>query len=414
MYMQYATYDRSNGNLIQRITLDAFWTAIGVTPNSYSFDPRILYEATLDRWYAVSVDNARASNQFLLAVSKTNNPAPTSGNWYVYSIPADQSNVYWADYPMIGYNADYLVLTANMFGVNANLFTTTYIVLNKANLLAGTKTVVFSSTDAYASTGSTPQPVLDRSGYSSDVFFVSDDTQSITRLNSNTGVVTTLQSGLSSSCYRPAEIPQPSSTATIASGDTRVSGEAILVNGKIQYIHSCSSTGGTVSEFIRYNVGTNAVEAKKYISVSGVSMSYPSIDVTSDGFTCIGFSYGSSSVVMSSGVACMDSAMTLIAGKKVRTGSGVYEPSGSQRWGDYSATVVDPANSLRVCAYTEYVLGASNWAVGTDCVCAASVFTADSTSLTMAMSNVQPSNPQTNGSSSTPAPLPRPTVPIVA
>jgi hypothetical protein len=49
----------------------------------------------------------------------------------------------------------------------------------------------------------------------------------------------------------------------------------------------------------------------------------------------------------------------------LRAGTGSYEfidPSGRNRWGDYSATVVDPTDPFRFWTIQERVSGADNWA----------------------------------------------------
>jgi hypothetical protein len=68
-----------------------------------------------------------------LAVSETSDP---TGNWFLYRILADVFANNWADYPSIGFNKDWIVVSANMFSVNfASTFTGVQLyVFDKANV----------------------------------------------------------------------------------------------------------------------------------------------------------------------------------------------------------------------------------------------------------------------------------------
>jgi hypothetical protein len=60
--------------LVATSTLDEFWSDAGVAPIR-SHDPRILYDAATDRWFAVYADAANSTQAaFLVAVSKTADP----------------------------------------------------------------------------------------------------------------------------------------------------------------------------------------------------------------------------------------------------------------------------------------------------------------------------------------------------
>src|SRR5207244_1963433 len=63
-----------------------------------------------------------------------------TGNWYLFSIDADPANVAWADYPSIGFNKDWIVVTVNMFPLSTIALQTYY----------GEKLFVFSKTNLYA------------------------------------------------------------------------------------------------------------------------------------------------------------------------------------------------------------------------------------------------------------------------
>jgi hypothetical protein len=65
---------------------------------------------------------------------------PTNG-WNLRRVKADSSSQRWADYPMLGFNKDWIVVGANMWWTSANTNTgfdrSHFYVFNKTNLYAG-------------------------------------------------------------------------------------------------------------------------------------------------------------------------------------------------------------------------------------------------------------------------------------
>ena len=71
----------------------------------------------------------------MLAVSQTSDP---TGNWNFYSVDADSTDNNWADYPSLGFNKDWIVVTANIFGINPQTNGPVNVyVFNKTNLYTG-------------------------------------------------------------------------------------------------------------------------------------------------------------------------------------------------------------------------------------------------------------------------------------
>lgn len=89
---RYAVYDKATGALVQQSTLDQFWQAswarsggelanpnLACFPVSAAFDPRILFDRTEGRWYAIAEDSVG----LLVAVSNGADPAR---GWTGYQI----------------------------------------------------------------------------------------------------------------------------------------------------------------------------------------------------------------------------------------------------------------------------------------------------------------------------------------
>src|SRR5207302_7029296 len=65
-----------------------------------------------------------------------------TGNWNLYRVDADASNLAWADYPSVGFNKDWIVVTVNMFAIGlVDQFIHPYF---------GENIFVFSKTNLYA------------------------------------------------------------------------------------------------------------------------------------------------------------------------------------------------------------------------------------------------------------------------
>ncbi|HEX6885876.1 MAG TPA: immunoglobulin domain-containing protein [Planctomycetota bacterium] len=120
------------------VDTSTFWSPLGSTPLSPTHVyPRVVYDDLHGRWLA-SIRNGVGSlgtTTIFFAISATDDP---TGTWTYYAIPADPLAASQADWLQLGYNATWIVFTANMF----NLAGTTSLgakmwALDKASVLAG-------------------------------------------------------------------------------------------------------------------------------------------------------------------------------------------------------------------------------------------------------------------------------------
>jgi hypothetical protein len=108
-----------------------------------------VFDSASGRWLACIMGAKTSSGPYaiFLAVSLTNDP---TGSWYEYSL-ATGSSAFLPDYPLLGYNKSWIVITTNDFK-NSSFLRTRIIVYNKSKALAGTLTSVtqfFDSTGTY-------------------------------------------------------------------------------------------------------------------------------------------------------------------------------------------------------------------------------------------------------------------------
>ncbi|MGH9581084.1 MAG: putative Ig domain-containing protein, partial [Terriglobales bacterium] len=149
--------DRTGGQL-GRMSLETFWSGTGATS---IFDPRVEYDPFNNRWIVSGASNREsATSSLLIGASATSDP---TGTWHLYRIDADSTNVNWADYPSLGFNKDWVVVTVNMFAVSGGAFARSDIhVFRKSQLYAGAMSV----TDAVfpdSSSGFAPAVTYDNS-----------------------------------------------------------------------------------------------------------------------------------------------------------------------------------------------------------------------------------------------------------
>ncbi|MBI3895259.1 MAG: hypothetical protein HY313_04955 [Acidobacteria bacterium] len=122
-----------SGGILSTVLLDSFWSSTGAT---VVFDPKLTYDPFNNRWIFAAVSNPQSANSsVLIGASQTSDP---TGNWNLYRVDVDAQNRNWADYPSLGFNKDWIVVTVNMFSIvagqykNSSLYT-----FRKANIYAG-------------------------------------------------------------------------------------------------------------------------------------------------------------------------------------------------------------------------------------------------------------------------------------
>jgi len=390
----FAVYNKT-GTLQSRVSHDSFWdTAFsqagnsGFAPNN-TFDPRILYDDNTDRWYAAAVDSSQsASSRVLVGVTTGNDPSLS--NWRAFEIDADSDNTRWADFPTMGINNDGLYISNNMFdnpGGSLESTNVTFMGIPLSSLTAGTPSIagfqiqenIDPNTTGFAlqpavdlDGGSNPNPLLSAFNKPSGFLKASDvptDFFTTGTINTTGGFI-----GVTSR-NAPPDIDQPGSKQDIDAGDNRFSGNVVLqqipgrANPSLWAVHSVEINGRAAIEWYEIDSVTDAVLQSGTISDPSLAFNYPSIAVNDDGDVVIGFSGGDPSTSISTYVAVGETvAGTTTFDPFVQTfaGTGDYErldTGGRNRWGDYSATVLDPSDPKTFWTFQEYVDGTDNWAV---------------------------------------------------
>jgi hypothetical protein len=354
---RYSVYHKSNGTQVQTSSLNNFWTNAGVTPTGrFAFDPRVLYDPFSQRWFATAVDNPGGDNSFLIAAS--NSSDPTAG-WTGFAIDSDPLNLRWADFPTLGFDRDGVYIAASMFPIfdfGDSSIRTTIVALPKGDLLTTSPTVknaTLFEAIPLETTGFTVQPVVDLDNTELPIPLLSafDTTAGLfKRLNIvgdiNSPILDTSGSLISISPIGPPfGAMQPNPGAFIDAGDNRFSSNLILQNGSIWGVQTVGIERSALRWF-QIDADTNLLVQEGLIADGKLDFYYGSIAVNEFNDVVIGFSAsGESQFISSYAVLGQTNSGVTNFSKPVLLKAGVDNYFGG-RWGDYSATVLDPSDPI--------------------------------------------------------------------
>jgi VCBS repeat-containing protein len=358
----YRVYDKS-GNVLQQTSLNDFWTSAGV-PQANAFDPRVLFDPESQRWYAAALDFAGGPadnpNTFLLAVSNTSDP--TQG-WHAFEFGQT------FDFTELGVNRDGVYLAATD-GAGGNI---DFAFVPKNDLLAATPTVANATffQTFFGNTGPAPQPAVafDVSG-SEAILGVGPDFLKISSIDSPATAPTLdtqdrtliVPDGLQS-----FGATQKGSTIPINIGNLIFSSSVVMQGDKLFGVETIAQNPDQTHPALRWFEIGNPLTApvvldSGIISPPGLDVYYGSIAVNSLGDVVIGFSgSGPNDFPSAYAVAGTLNGDVLQFGDPMLLKAGVAPlTDGGGRFGDFSATTVDPTDPSHFWTTQEWG-SASGW-----------------------------------------------------
>jgi hypothetical protein len=397
----YRIQDKATGTALSTVSIDTFWSSTGA---SGSFDPRVQFDPYQQRWLLTVVSNAvTANSSVLVGVSDTADP---QGSYTLFRIIVGcapgaggcNANGEWADFPMLGFNKNWIAVGWNQFTINTSAFVSgKMLVLDYPTLRTGTAVgTIFSN--ASAATGFCMHPATTFSN-TEETLFVPTHQQSagaLYRLHSITGTpgspVFTLDAtarvrpgggwtqpggdNLPQQCIPGVSIPTqtcPVSPRGLEAADAFIRSNAVFRNGKIYYPQSIALPAGGLTVASRFVAqwtalnpdgtffdGGRVEDATAQIFNGGQHYSYPSLAVNKNGDILFGFSEFESDDYVDAGYTFRlagDPAGTMRDPIIYKEGEDYYQKTFSgtrNRWGDYSHTVVDPANDRDMWTIQEY------------------------------------------------------------
>jgi uncharacterized repeat protein (TIGR01451 family) len=391
--------DKTGTNL-STVSLSTFWTN-GTGLSGSPFDPRVIYDPLSGRWLATIDFNAQSTTSSIgFAISQSSDP---TGIWTFYQFDSDGSNATWADFPEIGVNSKWIAITNNMFTVSGNAFQGVKLwVIDKSTALAGGALTTYIYNPGFDSAGGasgfTIRPALtfdatEPALYMVDNFYavggIGAPLMRLSRLTGTLGLTPTWQvvsgstvsagSGLFALAnpfeFGQIDAAQSGTATTVETNDPRIQ-NAVFRQGRLWATHSgglpFDGNQGTVNAnrtaVFWYELNPAAMPASGDPLVqsgvidggSGVHHFFPSLAVNANNEMAIGFSRSDSSKFVEAvmtGRQANDPAGTVDPITVIKLGKDSYVKDfgfGRVRWGDYSATAVDPSDDLTFWSLQEY------------------------------------------------------------
>ena len=389
-----------SGAIISTVSSSTFWAGAGPNP----FDPHVVYDTLSNRWIAVcdGSPNSTASKLYF-AISSTNDP---TGNWTFYSFVTDGTGLTWGDYPGFGMNSKWIAITQNMFPLAGSAGGGSKMwVIDKSTALAGgalTTTVFptgFDKTPPIITfSQSTLQPAITFDAAEPNLYIVNNGVASgagandFFRLSRITGTAAAPiwsvvpdaagaapGTGLVDAVQRYNQTfvgaAQRGSTNLLNSGDARVQ-NAVFRNGHLWFTHAGGFPNepavATRTDMFWYEVnplllnttGSPVIQSGTAFAsaTANAGVLSPSVAVNKNNDAAFGFTITDSAHYATASVAgrkSTDPAGSTFSGFNILVKAGLspyFKTFGGtrNRWGDYSATMVDPLNNTDFWTIQEY------------------------------------------------------------
>jgi hypothetical protein len=405
----FAVYNKTNHQTVKRIADTKFWSNAGVilATSDAITDPRVIYDPVSQRWFASMVDfdaNAAGgggdptleSNDFLLAVSLTSDP---TGAWKGFIFQADPDNGHFADFPTLGVDANGVYLSGDIYNGENNPLGAALFSFPKTDLIAASPTIAngtWFGVMNYNQRGDVLQPVTCFDGSSTSKIVAASDIGSDSNPHSNVVCFAVQNAGgpeatLTTSTFIPTlpwvvpdnidlGVPQfvatqPDGTQNLIADDARFLARVNAVGGVIYAVQTTEFNGHLAIRWYRIRAADNTLLESGTISDPNLDLFYPSIAANAYGVIVIGYnSSGSSAFVSCYALAGQTINGVTSFGSPVLTQAGAIAYHGDDeilaeleglpivsRWGDYSATSVDPSDPNRFWTIQMYPSDSDVW-----------------------------------------------------
>ncbi len=387
----FAVYSKTDGQIVKRVTDLHFWSTAGVviSPDDVTTDPRIIYDPTVQRWFASMVDASGSAvdptlnaNDFLLAVSDGVDP---TGPWKGFLFPADPSNGYFADFPTLGLDRNAVYVAGDFFhGSNSpagpGLFS-----IPKADLLSATPTIAngtWSGVMSYSARGQVLQPAICFDGSVTGQVVAASDIGNDSNPHSNLVSFAVLNSATSNASVSASTViptaswvvpdnpdygapllvaGQPDGTSTLMANDARISAKVYAVGGVLYAVHSTELSNHIAIRWYRIRAADHVLLESGTIADPTMDLFFPSIAANPFGMVAIACNgSGPSNTVSCFGILgqTLDGVTSFSGPVLLQNGAASYHGDdellsqllgspGFSRWGDYSAISVDPSDPNR-------------------------------------------------------------------
>ncbi len=398
-------HNKVTGAPLSTVNAEAFWASTGATG---VFDPRVVYDPYQNRWITAITSNSNsAASSVLVGISDTADP---QGTWLLYRTTvgfatgsaAPFANGGWADFPMLGFNKNWVAIGYNMHAVTNNAFVRgEVLVINYPQLRAGT----LGGSRVNLSNNFCLHPATTFSATEETLYLVehlssAGATLAVGRVTGTPAAPSVALFGpftrpggawvnpggdlLPQNCVPGSPVPTftcPASPRKLETSDAQVRGNVVFRNGKLFYSQTVGIdlAGGdpidhTAAQWtvmtptaptpttlaVTFNDGGRVEDATATATNGGKWYAYTSLSVNKNEDIILGFSEFESDDFVDAGYTFRslgDAAGTMRDPVIYKEGEDYYEKtfgSPRNRFGDYSHAVVDPANDTDLWTIQEY------------------------------------------------------------
>jgi hypothetical protein len=365
------------------VSLKSFF---GITDiNTTAFDPRAIYDFVNDR-YVVTAETRKtgSTDQFqYFAVSQTGNPL---GAWTIYAIRLSSGTSFFCkkaltdfwDYPNLGYNKDKWFLTANNFPVSGSAYGVIMTIDKAPTLIGGTTTLRCYGTGASAVQFNTAPPMT-RASQNNIAHFLGTGSGFGNRflkytLNTSTNLMTFNTPIPIPAWTAPPGAIQPTTTLRLETLDGRIQSNTVQIGNELVYaIHSLNVGGRAGLRLYRVNTTANTSSVLTTYAITNADAWGPSVALASGSPSTYSFySFSYSSATLNPSAALVSRRTDGVGGNNLGFTYQVGVPmtnscqNGTRcRWGDYSATSLDPLNLSSAFGVAQFMTGNSQFSWST-------------------------------------------------
>jgi hypothetical protein len=385
---QFQAYSTSTGAAVgPALTNAQFWQNAGISStvtnsgNGLS-DPRVIYDPSSQRWFAAEINTSSTGNQLLLGRSDTADP---TGTWKAVNFTA---NAGFGDQPLLSLDAKGVNVGLNDFTSSTGTFTGVSVWnVPKSDLLQASPSAANRTGFQNLTTGIGVSPDgalnLGASPTQSNLFSETNSGRTLVynEITGAGGAGAALSSGIGISIASgfgntfAARQPGDISGATLDTGDPRFNTTPVEIGNLVYLTHTVGSSAGGNHDVIDWeivdisNPNAPVLVREGQISNPNFDYYYPSIAANANGDFVIGFNGSGSQagignisayyeVCHSNGLQC--SGPLLITQSSVSEYNQTFGGP-SNRWGDYSATILDPVNPNVFWTVQEVPLLGNQW-----------------------------------------------------
>jgi len=357
---QMSVYNKLTGARLVNVSLQNFFNTGGSAG-----DPRVIYDHFENRWVVIASNFSTFPSGCFIAYSMSDD---ATGSWFKGFVPfsqgSDSGN--WCDYPTLGVDQNGIYMGAYMVGGS---FLMSLFAVDKAPLLAGSPSIGAVNAWRQLPWEGALQPCVTH-GTPAGEYVVSRRSATlmrIRRVNPPMAAPTMVDLGSVTVQFggNPPSVPAMGSTVPLSTVGSRLM-NAVYRNGSVWAAHTISAGGRASARWYELDpIGIQAVQTG-LVQDAVNHYFFPTISVNALGNAVLGFSAASPSMFAGAwfaGRVASDPPGHMSPAEEARPGLAPYNhaDTGTNRWGDYSMTTVDPENDIDLWTIQEYARFNNNW-----------------------------------------------------